>query len=300
MRLHRSRAAVALAGLGLLATLPSCALMASDGPSAGPAHAVPTPAPGPLSGSVPRPHHLVLVVLENERASEIIGSRDAPYINSLSHGGATFTESFGVAHPSQPNYITLFSGSAQGVHDDSCGPTFGADNQAHQLIAAGFSFRSYAEGLPAPGSKVCASGRYARKHAPWTNFTNVPASAQLPFTSFPRDYSKLPDVSWVIPDLCHDMHDCSVASGDSWLKAELGGYARWAKDHSSLLVVTFDEDDYSGDNRIATIFYGGDVRPGRYDEHITHLNVLATIESMYGLPRLGGARSVNAIGDIWK
>lgn len=298
--------AAATAVLCLLAVLPACSTQASGSPTDGPARQVgPTDMPNiPLDGggmtSVPRPKHVVLVVFENERASQIIGNPDAPYINTLARSGASFTQSYAVTHPSQPNYLALFSGSVHHVTDDNCGHSFTSNNQAHQLLSAGFTFTSYAEGLPHVGSTVCASGRYVRKHAPWTDFTNVPASTQQPFSSFPSDYALLPDVSWVIPDMCHDMHDCSVTTGDSWLKANLGAYAHWAKRHSSLLIVTFDEDDYSDSNHIATIFSGARVIPGQYDERITHYSVLATLERMYGLTRLGHARKAAVITDVWR
>ena len=93
----------------------------------------------------------------------------------------------------------------------------------------------------------------------------------------------------MIPNLCHDMHDCSVATGDAWLRAHIGGYAGWAMRHDSLLIVTWDEDDGSQGNHIATIFAGQMVRPGRYAEPVTHYSVLATIEAAYALPRDGQA-----------
>lgn len=297
MHLPRFRPAAAVAAVSLLTAVPSCAAVKATSPPAGPTHpTVLVPRPG----SVPRADHVVLVIFENERASQVIGNAAAPYINSLADSGANFTQSYAVTHPSQPNYIALFSGSTQGVTDDECTYSFDGNNQAHQLIAAGFTFASYSEGVPWSGSNVCKSGGYARKHAPWASFTNVPEQVQRSFTAFPSDYTKLPDVSWVVPNLCNDMHDCSVATGDQWLKAQLGDYARWAQDHSSLLIVTFDEDDRSGDNRIATIFRGADVRPGTYNERITHYNVLATLEDMYGLERLGNARTALPITDVWK
>ena len=80
----------------------------------------------------------------------------------------------------------------------------------------------------------------------------------------------------MIPDLCHDMHDCSVATGDTWLRAHIGGYADWAMTHDSLLIVSWDEDDGSPGNHITTIFAGQKVRPGSYSDPITHYSVLAT------------------------
>ncbi len=127
-----------------------------------------------------------------------------------------------------------------------------APNLAAGLRTAGKSFAGYAEDLPGPGSRVCSAGEYARKHAPWTDFSNVPGSNSLPFTSFPADFARLPTVSFVIPNLCHD---CSIAAGDAWLRAQLGGYAGWAMRHS-LLIVTWDEDDGSQGNHIVTIFVG--------------------------------------------
>jgi hypothetical protein len=248
---------------------------------------------------VPRPDHVVVVVFENKRERSILGNPDAPYFTTLADGGALMTQSYAVTHPSQPNYIALFSGSTHRVIDDDCGYTFKADNQAHEMLHAGFTFMSYAEDLPRVGSRICSSGRYARKHAPWTDFRNVPADVQQPFSAFPSDYSQLPDVSWVIPNLCHDMHDCSIATGDAWLQQNLGGYASWALDNNSLLIVTFDEDDRTGGNQIATIFYGGVVTPGSYDEHITHYSVLRTMEDMYGVPRLLKAKKAETITDIW-
>jgi phosphatidylinositol-3-phosphatase len=119
------------------------------------------------------------------------------------------------------------------------------------------------------------------------NFTNVPSSSNLRFSRFPTNYSTLPSVSFVVPNLCNDMYDCSISTGDTWLKNNINGYAQWAKANNSLLILTFDEDDGSQQNQIATVFYGQHVKVGSYSEHITHYNVLRTIEDAYGLPLRG-------------
>lgn len=262
----------------------------------------PTPtASAAPAASVPQPAHTVVVVLENHGYGQVIGSSEAPFLNQLAGRGALFTQSYAITHPSEPNYLALFSGSTQGVTSDDCPVTFTAPNLAASLLAAGKSFAGYAEGLPAPGSTVCSAGEYARKHVPWADFRNVPASLNQPFASFPAsDFSRLPTVSFVIPNLCNDMHDCSVATGDSWLRAHLGSYVTWAMAHNSLLIVTFDEDDGSAANQITTIFAGQQVRPGRYSERITHYSVLATIEAAYGLARDGSAAATAPISDIWQ
>lgn len=245
---------------------------------------------------LPQPDHVVVVVLENHAYSEIIDGSQAPFITSLAASGAVFTQSFAVTHPSQPNYLALFSGSTQGITDDSCPHTFATPNLASELAAAKYSFAGYSEGLPEPGFTGCSSGSYARKHNPWVNFADVPASVNLPFTAFPAGYGSLPTVSFVIPDLEHDMHDGTVGQADQWLSGHLGGYAAWAPAHRSLLIVTVDEDDYSADNRIATVVAGAFVRPGRYSERVDHYRLLRTLTDAYHLAPLGPG---SAITDIW-
>jgi hypothetical protein len=248
--------------------------------------------------AVPRLDHIVLVMFENKANSQITSS-SAPYFTSLAAQGATFTQSYAITHPSQPNYIALFSGSTQGVTSDACPQTFTATNLGAQLIGAGLSFTGYAEAMPSDGYTGCSSGRYQRKHNSWVDFTNVPAASNRTYADFPADYATLPTVAFVTPDMCNDMHDCSVATGDTWLRTHLDGYAQWAKTHNSLLVVTFDEDNSLSLNHIYTTFVGEHVTAGAYSEKITHYTVLRTIEDAYGLPAIGGAASVSPITDVW-
>ena len=248
---------------------------------------------------MPRPDHVVVVILENEHRSSVIGSPHAPYLNRLAARGANLTHSYGITHPSQPNYLALFSGSTQGVTSNACPQRFPkADNLGHQLRTAGLSFAGYAESLPKVGFTGCASGRYQRKHNPWVNFTNLPASVNRPFSAFPRDYGKLPAVSFVSPNMCHSMHDCSIHTGDRWMKKHLDRYARWATHHNSWLVVTFDENAGGTVNPIPTIIVGDHVRPGRNAQKINHYTLLRTIEDAYGLPALGRAAAVSPLSKI--
>jgi hypothetical protein len=246
------------------------------------------------------PDHVVIVIMENHSAGQIIGSSNAPYINSLANAGANMGQSFAVAHPSEPNYLAFFSGSTQGLASDACPLTYSGDNLGAQLIAAGKTFAAYSEDLPSVGYTGCTSGAYARKHAPWVNFTNVPSATHKPFTAFPTDFTQLPTLSFVIPNLNNDMHDGTVNDGDVWLKTHLDAYAQWAKTHNSLLIVTFDEDDFSSSNQIATIFYGPMVKTGVYNEHINHYYVLRTLEDLYHLPYAGNASTATTITDIWQ
>ena len=286
-------------------TLVFCVAVVAACSSAKPAAVQTTSSAAPTSaasstGPVVRPTHTVVVLMENHSYSDVIGNADAPYINSLAGAGASFTQSFAVTHPSQPNYLALFSGSTQGVTDDSCPQTFTAPDLGSELRAAGKTFAGYSESLPAPGSTDCTSGSYARKHAPWTDFSALPASVNLPFTAFPTDYATLPTVAFVVPNLDNDMHDGTVAQGDQWLQHNLAGYVTWAKAHNSVLVLTWDEDDRSADNQIPTIIVGEHIKPGKYDEHITHYGVLRTLEDLYGLPPIGESAKAAPVTDIWQ
>ncbi|MFI5643836.1 alkaline phosphatase family protein [Kitasatospora sp. NPDC051705] len=290
-------AAAALLLAGCAATVSSPATVSSSGPGAAPGAAAPSGA----GGAVPRPDHVVVVMEENRSYPDVIGRTDqAPFINALADRGALFTGSFAVAHPSQPNYLALFSGSVQGVTDDSCPQTFGGANLGSALRTAGLSFAGYSEGLPAAGSTVCDSGGYARRHNPWADFADLPSEVNQPFSAFPHDYAALPTVSFVVPDLTHDMHDGTVRQGDDWLRENLAGYADWAATHNSLLVVTWDEDDGSPANRIPTVVVGGPVAPGHYGERIDHYRLLRTLEDAYGLPPTGAAAATAPIGDVWR
>lgn len=258
--------------------------------------------------AITAPSHIVIVIEENHSYAEISGNKDAPYINSLMRQGANLTNYHGVEHPSQPNYLDLFSGSNQGVTSDSCPHTFDTPNLASSLIAAGKTFTGYAEDLPKPGYTGCANKKfawmpgvtYARKHSPWVNFTNVPASDNQPWSAFLKDLNHLPTVSFVIPNLNHDMHNGSVSAGDKWLKGNLSSYVSWAMTHNSLLIVTFDEDDKSSSNQVATVLVGPMIRPGNYGGSLNHFNLLRTIEDLYGLPQVGKSAHADAILGIWK
>jgi hypothetical protein len=251
--------------------------------------------------SLPSPDHIVMVIEENHAYSQIIGSSSAPYINSLAQGGALFTQSFAIGHPSEPNYLELFSGSNQGVTSDACpvGP-FSTANLGMQLIGAGLTFGGYSESMPSVGYTGCTSGSYARKHNPWVDFNNVPAADNMPFAGyFPSNFDNLPKISIVVPNLQDDMHDGTVAMGDTWLRNNLQNYINWTTTHNSLFVLTFDEDDSAHGNQIATIFVGPMVQTGSYSERITHYNVLRTLEDIYGLPHAGGAGTASPITDVW-
>ncbi|HZZ72489.1 MAG TPA: alkaline phosphatase family protein [Pirellulales bacterium] len=270
---------------------------------------------GPLSSRVqaaagiPAYDHVVVVIEENEAAAQIIGNSTLPYINYLATNGANFTNSYALQHPSEPNYLDLFSGSNQGVNDDGAytlTTAFTTANLGAELIAGGKTFGGYAQGLPSSALGQGDVYPYARKHVPWVNWqgtgTNqIPQADNMPFTSFPNsaNYATLPTVSFVIPDLLNDMHDGSPQTADTWLNTNLSAYATWAKTHNSLLIVTWDEDDSNHGNIIPTIFYGDHINTGNYSEIINHYSVLRTLEDMYNLPYAGASAVNGPITDVF-
>ena len=246
-----------------------------------------TPASGDaLPQTLPMPSHTVVVVMENHSFPQIIDTPEASFFQHLAQHGAVFIQSFAVAHPSQPNYFALFSGSTHDVTDNGI-HAIDAPTLAGALRRSGKTFVGYVEnGSP-------------RKHNPWESFRDS-QGVERGLDEFPRDFAELPSVSFVIPNQENDMHDGSVGQGDAWLRQKLGRYADWCVDHNSLLIVTFDEDDGGAQNRIATIFVGENVVPGYYDLQINHYGVLRTILAMYGLEPLGQSALEKPITGIWR
>lgn len=259
-------------------------------------------------GGVPNWDHIVIVVEENHTYSSVAGS---PYFASLISGGLNFTQSFGVAHPSEPNYFALFSGSTQGISNDAV-YWYHSANLYTQLVAAGATFKGYSESLPSVGFTGASSGAYARKHSPWVSWQtdatsnpsgNVPGTIHRPFTEWQNTtafYAALPKVTFVIPNLNDDMHDGTIGTADTWLRSHLDGYAQWAKSNNSLLIVTTDEDDGSAGNHIYTVAYGAHITPGStYTAKINHYDVLGLIQDACGVPRLAGSVGKPSITSPW-
>jgi hypothetical protein len=313
-----------------------------------------------LRAALPHPDHVIVVIMENHSFGQIIGSSAAPNINALAAEGATIVNaaadpiavtsgSHALRHPSQSNYLELFSGDHQGVLQDGRPGTsseplslplpFNTPNLGAALIASGLTFATYSESLPSVGfdgdsySTDPAKSQYERKHNPVANWQaadapanyHVPFSCNQPFSAFPTNaagYATMPTVAFVVPNQQNDMHDGSIAQGDAWLKTNiLDGYYQWAKNHNSLLIVTFDEDATNTlTNQIATIFAGALVKPGNYPETninppdarppdgfitptgtaMNHYNLLRTIEEMFGLAPLGGSVNTPAVTDVFR
>jgi hypothetical protein len=264
--------------------------------------------------TIPAFSHVVFVAMENHGFSQIIGSANAPYINNtLVPGGALFTNFHAPGHPSFPNYLYFFSGRtlvAFATGGDACPPAgspYSVPNLYSAIIGAGRTFAGYMQSWPGSPT-ACGPSPYAGRHVfhPW--FANVPASVSHDFTSFPQTaagWAALPAVTFISPDLAHDMHSFgtlsdaqTIANGDTFLRSSIDGYAQWAKVNNSLLIVWWDEDFGTSDNP-PLIFYGANIVAGRYSELLHHENVLRVICDIYGAAPPGAAATATQITDIW-
>lgn len=240
----------------------------------------PPPPPPPPPPSIPKWDHIVYVWMENHSETQIFGNSSAPYINSLASANAKFTGAQAVAHPSQPNYLAAFSGSTQGVTDDNNHDLGNLTNIFTQLQAKSLTMKGYIE-TTSP-----------RRHNPWESFSNT-SGCEADFSTFPAsgNYSSLPKVSWVVPNLTDDMHDGTIAQGDTWLQSHIDPVVVWAKSHNSLVIITWDEDDSNSanGNDIPLIMAGANVVPGTYSQQISHYDVLGLVQDACGVSRLGNS-----------
>jgi phosphatidylinositol-3-phosphatase len=252
---------------------------------------------------VPAFGHVVVVVLENKARHQVLGNRRAPAFNAFARDGAVLPAYRGVTHPSLPNYLALVSGSTHGIRRNCTTCTVAGRSLADTLEARSRTWKTYAEGLPRPGWTGAFRGRYAKKHVPFLYFRRVlsqPARLRrvVPLRQLSPDLRarRLPDFSLVVPDLCHDMHDCPVATGDRWLRRFLPPLLRLA---DTAVFVVFDESS-TADPGVPALALGPLVRPGsRFRPATTHYGVLRTIEDGFALPRLGRSARAGPIIGIW-
>jgi acid phosphatase len=262
-------------------------------------------APNPL----PRFEHVLVVVLENKSQSNLLGNPDAPNFNRLARRYAVLSHYGGVAHPSLPNYLALISGSTNGIRTDCTSCVVSGRNLADTLEQGHLSWKTYAEGLPRPGFTGASSGRYAKKHVPFLYFKNVLAKVSrlrrvVPLRQLSRDLAatRLPTFALVVPDLCHDMHDCSIQTGDTWLGRFLKPLLRSRKlSNSAIFVITDEPADVRPEAPVPALALGPLVLQGSsYARTTSHYGLLRTIEEAWGLKRLGRSAQARPITGIWR
>jgi hypothetical protein len=256
-----------------------------------------------LAGPFPAPSHVIFVWLENKNYTQIINSTSAPYINSLIPQGTLFTNDHALGHPSYPEYIRFFSGTNNGKTNDDClsGAPYTNVNLYTQLKARGKSFAWYSEDLPATGSGICSSGAYVERHNPTQCFSNVALAANKRWLDFPLNYSQLETVVCITPNLNNDMHDGSIAMGDTWVKIHLSSLINWCKVNNSVFVIYFDEDNGTVANHIAVIAVGQHVKSNyKSDVYYDHYSWTKTVLAFYGAMPIGDAVNRELMVDCWK
>ena len=253
---------------------------ASADPSPGPCGTTTAVAPATLP-------HVVWIVLENKDYGSIVGSPDAPYINSLAQQCGLATNYFAEAHPSLPNYIAMTSGSTQGIVDDAA-PAVHPLSVPSLFSQLGPDWRALQESMPS-NCLASNSGTYAVRHNPAAYYTNIDCATQdVPLTSTPDFSAKF---TFVTPDLCNDMHDCPVATGDAWLSAFMQTLIASPEYQAggTVVFVTWDEGN-SASQHIATLVVSPYTAAGTISaDFFDHYSLLRTTEELLGLETLGNA-----------
>lgn len=262
-----------------------------------------TQTPNPL----PDFSHVFIIIMENKEASQIVGNRFAPYLNQLGQDYARAANYYAATHPSLPNYLALTGGDTFGISTDCDQCYVNADNIASQVEKAGKTWKAYMESMPEPCDTQNASASYFVKHDPFIYFDSIrtnPDSCKnvVPFSQFTKDLqaNSLPDFVWITPNICNDMHDCGVISGDNWLKTWVPKIlASQAWKDNGVLFITFDEGttrkgccSYAAGGKVDTLVISPLVTPGFVSNNpYDHYSLLKTIETAWNLPLLGKASS---------
>lgn len=243
---------------------------------------------------------VVIIMEENKPKDAIIGNSAAPYINKLAGTYSQAGNYFAVTNPSLPNYIALTSGTTAGITND-CNPPGGSceanvPNIADRLEQAHKTWKEYAEDMPAP-CYAANSGSYAVRHNPFVYYPDITGNAKrcgshvVPFSQLANDLkatNSMPDYALISPNLCHDMHNCSVAAGDGWLAEQVPSIlnASAFAHKKLLLVIAWDEGDNTNNN-VPAIFAGPAAKQGFVSAaYYSHYSLLRTIEANWDLQPL--------------
>ena len=253
------------------------------------------PARPPAGGTVPVVGHVFIVVEENADYTNVIDSPAMPYLNGLATRYGLATEYYANTHPSIGNYFMMTVGKIVTNNDGYTG-TVTDDNIVRHLLAAGKTWKAYAEDLPAVGYHAAGdSGKYASRHNPLSYLSDVvndPAQVTnlVPFSQFAADLANnaLPNYAFIVPNLCNDAHDCPLATADAWLQTNIDplitspGFQQ-----DGLLIILFDEsggDLQHGGGRIAWVVVSAKVKPGyRSAALYQHENTLRLAAEALGL-----------------
>ena len=317
MNVHRGRVVLPLVALLVGVIVP----VSLTGPSV--AGAQPGSCGTMTLGSVDY-QHVIWVWMENKSASDVIGSSQAPYINSLAAECGLATNYHNLTHPSLPNYVGATSGlplSSLGQFLSDCNPSKKCSTTAPSIFSQGETWKSYEESIPKDCDKK-NSAEYAVRHNPPPYFSSLSfckprkavrhgpkISDDVPYTQLAPDLAAntLPAFSFVTPNLIDDMHDGTIGDGDSWLAANMPtilNSAEYQAGHVAVMI-TWDEgqpedppgedcvSDPSGTGCLVTTIVVSPSTPAGTTSatFFDHYSLLRTTEDLLGLAPLGQAAS---------
>jgi hypothetical protein len=239
---------------------------------------------------------LLVFVVENHSLDEM--RSQMPYTSSLAREFGYASDYHAIGHPSLPNYIAMTSGDTHGIDDDAPPSTHPLDGESvfGQAVRSGRTAALYADGMTVSCATENGGDDYAVKHNPWAYYAaerdqckagDKPVSALAPAVRAGR----LPNAGMVVPNKCHDAHDCHLSVADDWIRAELGDVLTgpdWRSGHLAV-VLTADEDDRSSDNRVLTVV----IHPSQHGRVVTegldHYSLCGLYSDVLHAPRLGRA-----------
>lgn len=301
----------ALAAAVTLALGGSVAGMAVTGPGAASA----SPSASTPCGTQPAQHHVSHVIwvwMENHSYNTIIGSSQAPYINSLASKCGLATNYGNITHPSLPNYMAATSGlSYSGLTQfaSDCDPAGPCVTSAPSIFGQGETWKSYEETMPSNCFKG-DSGEYAVRHNPALYYTTLQGCSanDVPYSQLARDLAAnaLPAFSFITPNVIDDMHDGTIPDGDNWLAANLPAILNSPEYQSGStdVFVTWDEGEGGTSSQcatnttdvgchVATLVISPSTIPGTTSGRLfNHYSLLGTAEQLLKLPKLGEAANV--------
>jgi hypothetical protein len=278
------------------------ALLAAIGCGASPGAPLVLPDASTIAEQASGSSRLVVILMENKELGSVIGSGDAPYINSLARRYASASDYHAITHPSLPNYLALTGGDTFAISSDCTDCAVHAPGLADQLATAGIAWKAYMEDMPHPCYHGGSYRGYAKKHNPFLYYTSVsgdPARCAnvVPFGELAGGLRArgLPTFTWITPNLCDDMHDCSVSTGDRFLRHLVPSLLAGLGPHGLLALVWDEGSTDSGccrrasGGRVALVLAGPDVKRGVYTKPVDHYSLLRLFEDVLGVPRLRSA-----------
>ncbi|MFL6111392.1 MAG: alkaline phosphatase family protein [Catenulispora sp.] len=283
------------------------------------AGASPAVAAGPCGTTTAAPtyQHVIWIWMENHSYSDVIGNTSqAPYINTLAGQCGLATNYHNISHPSLPNYIAGTSGlalSSLSTFNSDCSPSKRCSTSAASIFGQGESWKAYQESMPSTCDKS-SSGEYAVRHNPPPYYTSLSTCStfDVPYPQLAADLASnaLPAFSFVTPNLIDDMHDGTIAQGNSWLAANVPTILNSAAYTSgtTALFITWDEGTggSSGENcaanttdascHVATLVISPSTAAGSTSATLfNHYSLLGTTEQLLGLPALGQAATATTM-----